>query len=179
MKTLLRRRVLLIAAVLAVAFVLLLAVMQRVYTAGLQTRNFGHAVFAFASERARMPQSIDELVQAGYARPADQPGTYTMLVGPQGSPLDPPVAVSRFEVAWGLQPDQLVEGDKGIFWRDEPSKHALLVRHTDPPLIVRALGGRMAMAFPPQLYHRLSGQIAATQTPPAPSSQPARSTSSR
>ncbi len=141
------------------------AVAASVYAAGVQTRDLGAAVFAFAAHHGRMPGSFDEMVRAGYARPAGEAGMYLLMAGPRGQPMGAAVAISRFEVPWAVQPEQLAERDRGVYWRGQPQERALLVRHRAPPWAVRALGGRLAMAFPPALYRLLSG--AAAQTRPA------------
>jgi hypothetical protein len=158
-------RVLVLLLVLVVVFTAFAAVAASVYTVGGQTRDLGAAVALFAVRYERMPASIDDLVQAGYAQPTGEAGLYQLLGGPQGEAFGKAVPIDRFEVAWGVQPEQLVERDKGVFWRDTPEKRVLLVRHTAPPWVVRVLRGRMAMAFPVDLYRQLSGQALAQSQP--------------
>lgn len=165
MKKILSPKALLAVGVLMVALVGFAAVAISIYTAALETRNLGAAVFAFAARHGRMPQSMGELVRAGYARPIDGPDTYVMLPDPQRQPLAPAVTINRFEVPWAVEADQLVEHDKGIFRRDDPDERVLLVRHTNPPLAVRAFSGRLAMAFPVELYRELKGQPGAHTQP--------------
>jgi hypothetical protein len=160
-------RVLVLLLVLVVIFTAFAAMAANVYAMGGQTRDLGTAIALFATRYDRMPASIDELVRAGYAQPAGQAGLYQLLSAPQGEPLGQAVPVDRFEVAWGVQPEQLLERDKGVFWRDAPDKRVLLVRHTAPPWAVRVLRGRMAMAFPVELYRQLSGQPSSQSQPAA------------
>ncbi len=151
-----RGRILLLILVVAAALAGFAAVTAVIYTAGTGTRSVGAAVFAFAAHHNRMPASFDEMVQAGYARATGAEGEYLLLAGPREQPLGAAVAIRYFDVPWAVQPEQLVERDKGVFWRDQPEQRALLVRHRQPPWVVRALGGRMAMAFPVELYRQLS-----------------------
>jgi hypothetical protein len=155
-------------AVLVAAFVGFLAAAYSLEAAGLRTRHVAAGVFAFATEHGRMPASFDEMIEAGYARPAEEPGVYVISAEPGGPALEPAIRIERFEVPWGLEVDRVVGTEEGIFWRDAPGRRVLLVRHREPPWVVRALSGRMAKAFPVELYEELGGE------PPAAGTQPGR-----
>lgn len=163
MKAFSASRVLVLLLVLMALFTAFAVMAANLYAVGGQTRDLGAVIALFAMEHDHIPASIDELVEAGYARPSKQAGLYDLFAGPTGEPLDRDVPVDLYDVSWGVQPEQLIERDGGVFWRDTPDRRVLLVRHTSPPWVVRVLRGRMAMTFPVELYRRLGGQVAASQ----------------
>lgn len=141
-----------------------------VYVAGTRMRAVGASVFQCAQRDGRMPASLEEMVQAGCIRPTDgdDHGKYLVIDRVTGQPVGSAVDMDRYDISWGVQPDQLVERDKILYWRDRPDERALLIRDRRPPLMVRAMGGRLAMAFPRELYRELAAwQAATTQSQPA------------
>lgn len=167
-----RIRVVSVIVILLVALAGFLLIANSVFAAGQRTQGFGASVFLYAIEHERMPASFEELLAAGYARPADDTaGRYFFLDRPNGDPATPAIEVGRYDVSWGVSPEQMVQRDKGVFWRDRPDERVLLIRDRQPPLAVRLLGGRMAMAFPAELYRTIGGQevqATASTTQPRP-----------
>jgi len=80
----------------------------------------------FATDHGRMPESLEELVQKRYLKPATVDGRRCYLVAGDHQISD----LANVEVAWGVRTVDLIARNGRVYYKDRPNEETFLIRYT-------------------------------------------------